>query len=59
MCNIGWTTCSEYDNQSEFNSQRDQGDLYDHLMSTRIFFTMTMNKNFVLTPKIMSKLLQL
>lgn len=59
MCNIGWTTCSEYDNHYEFNSQRDRGDLYDHLMSTRIFFTMTMNNNFVLTPKLMRKLLQL
>jgi len=32
-----WTTCSEYDSHSRLNSVGNWGDLYDHLMSTRIF----------------------
>lgn len=56
MFNIDWTMCPEYDNHYEFNNQRDRGDLYDQLISTRIF-TMTMNKTFILAPKITRKLL--
>ena len=34
---IGWTTCSKYDNWFKWKSQHDGEDLYDHLMSTRLF----------------------
>ena len=32
-----WTTCSKFVNHSRLNSQHNWGDLYDHLMSKRIF----------------------
>ena len=41
-----WTMCSKYDNRSNFSRQRNRRDLYDHLMSTRIF-TMTMKNTFI------------
>ena len=41
-----WTACLEYDNHARLNSQHNWGDLYDHLMSMRIF-TLIMNKIFI------------
>jgi hypothetical protein len=41
-----WSTCSKYDIHSRFNNQHNGEDLYDHLMSTRIF-TLMMNKIFI------------
>ena len=40
---------------SKLNSQHDQGDLYDHLISTRIS-TLIMNKIFMGALKIMTKM---
>ena len=34
---IDRTTCSKYDNHSTFKGQHNWGNLYEHLMSTRIF----------------------
>ena len=39
-------TCSTYDNHFKSNSQHNQDDLYDHLMSKRIF-TLIMNQDTV------------
>jgi hypothetical protein len=41
-----WTTYSNYAYHSRVNSQRDWGDLCDHLMSTR-FFTVIMKMIFM------------
>ena len=40
------TTCSQYDRHSRLNSQRNWGNLYDDLMSMRIF-TLITNKMFI------------
>ena len=40
------TMFSKYVNHSRLNSQHDQGNLYDHLMSTRIF-TLIMHMIFI------------
>jgi hypothetical protein len=41
-----WTTCLEHDDHSRLNSQHNWGDLYDHLMSPRIF-NLTTNQMFI------------
>ena len=41
-----WATCSINVNHSRLNGQDNWGDIYDHLMSTRIF-TLTMIKVFI------------
>ena len=38
-----WTTCSEYYNHIRFNNQHNWENLYDHLMSRRIFTFMMKN----------------
>ena len=43
--------CAENVNHSRLNSQDNWGDLYDYLMSTRIF-TLTMSKIFIWAPKV-------
>jgi hypothetical protein len=40
-----WSTCSKHDNYPRRNTQHDWGDVYGHLMSTKIF-TFIMNKIF-------------
>ena len=37
MCERDWTMCSKHGNHFTFNMQYNRGNLYDHLMSTRIF----------------------
>ena len=46
---IDWVVCSKYDNHFSFNSEHNLGDMFDHLMSTRIF-TLIMNKIFIRSP---------
>ena len=41
-----WTMCPRYDNHSKVNSQLYWGDLYDQVMSTRIFI-LIVNEIFV------------
>jgi hypothetical protein len=48
MC---WTICSKHANHYRLNNQHNWEDLYDHLVSIRIF-TLTMNKIFIWAPKI-------
>ena len=47
-----WTMWSKYVNRLGLHSQHDWRDLYDHLMSTRIF-TFIVNKIFMWAPKVM------
>ena len=49
------STCSDYVNRYGFNSDHDWGDLYDHLMNTRIF-TSIMQSLLVLAPKFMKQM---
>ena len=49
-----WTTCLEYFNHSRLDSQRNRENLYNYVMSMRIF-TLIMNKIFIHAPKIMGK----
>ena len=51
----GLTTCSKNVLCTMLDSQHDCGDLYDHLMSTRIF-TLIMNKLFIWAPKMMRQM---
>ena len=44
--------CSKYENHSRFNGQYNWDELYDHLMSTRIF-TLIMNKMVYTSSKFM------
>ena len=44
-----------YANHARFSGQHDWGDLYGHLMSTRIF-TLIMNKKIVGAPNIMRQM---
>ena len=46
-----WTTCSKCRNHSRFSGQHNWGDLYDHLMSTRILISI-MNMTFIWAHKI-------
>ena len=52
-----WTLCSKHDhnNSSKFNRPHNWGDLYDHLLNTRIQFTFIMNQTFVWAAQIMRK----
>ena len=43
-----WTMCSKQVNHSKLNNQHNWGNLYDHLMSTRIF-TLVMNEIFIIS----------
>ena len=36
MLKRDWTTCLEYDHRFRFHNRHTRGDLYGHLMSTRI-----------------------
>ena len=49
--NRDWTTCSKHDNHSRLHNWVD---LYDHLMSMRIFI-LILNEIFIRAPKIMRK----
>ena len=46
-----WTKCSNCRNHSRFSGQHNWGDLYDHLMSTRILISI-MNMTFIWAHKI-------
>ena len=48
--------CSRYDNHSRFNSRHDQGDMYHHLTSKRIF-TLIMNKIVIGALELMRQML--
>ena len=48
-------TCSKYANHSRFNNQHDWGNLYDHLMNTRVIWPLIMNKIITRAPNIMKK----
>ena len=51
----GWTTCSQYNIHSRFDNQHNwERDLYDHLMSAKIF-TLILNQIFIYAPNIMRK----
>ena len=50
-----WIACSKYANHSTLNSQNHWGDLYDHLMTTKIF-TSIVNKIFIRAPEIMRQM---
>jgi hypothetical protein len=50
---IDQTPCSYYANHSRLNTQHDWGDLYDHLMSSRILTLSLQTKIFIWAPKIM------
>ena len=47
-----WTTCTKYSYHFGLDSQHGWGDLYDYLMSMRIFTLMT-KKIFIWAPKLM------
>ena len=48
--NRDWTVCLIYNNHYWLNIQHNQGDMYDHLMSKKIF-TSIANMVFVYAPK--------
>ena len=47
--------CSKSNNHPRLNSQHNWRDLYDHLTSTKIIFTLIMNKILIWAPKITRK----
>ena len=47
--------CSKYAKHSRLNSEHDWRDIYDHLMSLRMF-TLTLNKIFIWAPNIMRQM---